>query len=297
MKLKQILRHFVLFILIFPCAFFAFGAPHKDSLHFSTVLFKITNSTSQKVSYIFGTHHAFGPQFFDSLTNANELLLSCDLVIKENIDMPGHLAEDIINGRKELTKWEKYLSKDNLQYIREMFANSPTDFHKMTPIEMYVFLARYAKEKICLQRDMSLAYLTLDTYIGTKASQKNIPLLGLETTEEQIKLINEDVAQMPKKVHKKRLAKIIDILKNNLQMNCDETDWYRQMNINYQLNQPCQNSLILTNRNHKWMQTLSQQLKTNNCFIVVGLSHLMYQCGLLNQLKESGYTITPVPVK
>jgi uncharacterized protein YbaP (TraB family) len=38
-------------------------------------------------------------------------------------------------------------------------------------------------------------------------------------------------------------------------------------------------------------------LENRNCFIAVGLSHLMYKCGLINQLKELGYTITPIEIK
>ena len=45
------------------------------------------------------------------------------------------------------------------------------------------------------------------------------------------------------------------------------------------------------------MQTIPGYLETNNCFIIVGLSHLMYACGLINQLRERGFTLTPINVK
>src|SRR5690606_26165148 len=116
-------------------------------------------------------------------------------------------------------------------------------------------------------------------------------------TEEQIELINKDVEGMPARVHKKRLSQIIAHIRSNNSSSCGETDWYRQMNIDYKLDQPCQNSLLLTDRNNRWMKTIAGYLTTNNCFIVVGLSHLMYECGLINQLQGIGYSVTAVRIK
>ncbi|MFC0602931.1 TraB/GumN family protein [Winogradskyella pulchriflava] len=269
----------------------------QESSTTNTILFKIEKPNSDYTSYLFGTHHAFGKTFFDSLTNANKSLRNCNVLIKENLNIPGQMAEDIINRRTKQTKWNKYLSKDNLAYIENLFASSPTDFKKMTPPEMYAFLNRYYKAQFCLAKDSTDTSNSLDDYIGLKAEQLNIKLVGLETTEEQIALLNKDIEGMPRKVHKKRFANLIKRIKAGQPTDCEETDWYEQMDIEYQLNERCQNALILTDRNNKWMKVISQQLELNNCFIAVGLSHLMFECGLINQLQKLGYTITPFKAK
>ncbi len=270
------------------------GQHSNDILLNKTVLFKITNQNSDKISYLFGTHHAFGKAFFDSLTKANQVLESCNLLIKENLNIPGEMAEDIINQRIVITKWNKYLSKEDLSFIKNLFATSPTDYNKMTPTEMYVFLNRYFKQQICLNKNVNDTSLSLDDYISSRARKQNIELYGLETTEEQIALINKDVEGMPRKSHKRRLVNIIDKIRMKNSNYCEETNWYSQMKIDYQLNIPCKNALMLTDRNNKWIKTISYLLKKKNCFIAVGLSHLMYECGLINQLKSLGYTITPI---
>ncbi|OMP32297.1 TraB/GumN family protein [Mangrovimonas sp. DI 80] len=268
--------------------------PNRDSLNTATILFKVSHPKSQQVSYLFGTHHAFGKSFFDSLPPANKALASCNVLIKENLNLPRHEAQDIINARSTTTSWSTYLSKDDLNFINTLFANSPTNYHKMTPTELYVFLNRHFKEQVCQTKDSTDTHLSLDDYIGTKAQNLQLKLIGLETTEAQIALINKDVEGMPKKVHKKRLANIIAKLKTQNPNNCQETDWYRQMDIDYQFHTPCQNSLILTDRNRAWLARITPLLETNNCFIAVGLSHLMYQCGLIVQLQNLGYSITPI---
>lgn len=264
---------------------------------FNTILFKVSSSENDRVSYLFGTHHAFGKSFFDTLTKANQALHSSDLLIKENLNIPGEMAEDLINRRSTTTKWNKLLNREDLSFIEALFASSPTDYHKMTAAEMYTFLNRYFKQQVCLNKSTQDSSLSLDDYIGSLASSQNMELMGLETTEDQINLINKDVEGMPTKNHKRRLSNIISKIRNNKGNDCEETDWYSQMEMDYQLSIHCGNSLVLTDRNNKWMVNILEKLKSNNCFIAVGLSHLMYECGLINQLRERGYTITPIELK
>jgi uncharacterized protein YbaP (TraB family) len=102
---------------------------------------------------------------------------------------------------------------------------------------------------------------------------------------------------MPRKNHKRRLSNIIEKISTKNINDCEETNWYSQMDIDYQMNTPCRNALILTDRNNKWMKQIKDLIEKKNCFIAVGLSHLMYECGLINQLTELDYTITPIEVK
>jgi len=267
----------------------------EDSL--STIMFKVTSPLHNNTSYLFGTHHAFGRAFVDEHPEVISALKSSNLLIKENLNIPGHLAEDIINARQTTTKWSSYLNKKDLQFVREMFAESPTDYHKLTPTELYVFLNRFFKAKVCLAKDAADESMTLDDYLGTKAKAFGLQLMGLETTEFQIALINKDVDGMPKKVHKRRLSNIIDHISSSNKSNCNETDWYLNMSFNYQFDKPCTNSLVLTDRNNDWMNVISKQLQTHNCFIAVGLSHLMFNCGLIKKLQLMGYEVTPVDMK
>ncbi|WP_167618537.1 TraB/GumN family protein [Maribellus sediminis] len=287
----------VLLIPLFCISVFANKSVARDSLNTNTVLFKVTHSDSKHVSYLFGTHHALGKPFFDALKPANEALFSCDLLIKENLNIPGHLAKDIINQRTTTTKWEKYLDKKEQQFVLNLFASGSLEFDKMTPAELYAFLSRHYKEEVCVEKDPEATYFSLDDYIGAVAEKNHLELIGLETSEEQIYLINEDVKGMPRKVHKRRLSAMIARLESGSKDLCAEIDWYRSMQFDFKLDQPCANQLVLSDRNDKWMEQIEERLKTNNCFIVVGLSHLMFECGLLNQIKKLGYHIEAVPVK
>lgn len=289
------MHRFTLLLSLVPSLFYHPNAYSQDTLS-GTILFKITHPESAHTSYLFGTHHAFGKAFFDTLSMASEALKSCDLVLKENLNIPGETADNIIHTRSEETNWKSFLQKDDLLYLQQLFANNST-FPKMTPAELHAFLIRRYNQTVCLQQDEEDNSTSLDDYIGRLAESWNTPLLGLETTADQLRYINEDIAGMPAKVHKNRLHTIINLLQTQDNSSCSSTDWYSAMNFDYQLQAPCTNTLMLTDRNNRWMKTLESKLQTNNCFIAVGLSHLMYECGLINQIRELGYTVSPVAVK
>lgn len=270
---------------------------HTDTLDTNTVLFKVSHPDFEAVSYLFGTHHAFGKPFFDSLQLAKEVLLSSEVMIKENLNLPGMLAVDHINRRSNTTKWSKYLNKNEYQFALDLFVSSKLMFDKMTPAELYAFLSRYYKEKVCIGKADSASYFSLDDYIASLAREQSIEIIGLETTEDQLSMINEDVRGMPRKVHKKRLSRMIWRINTHSHDLCSEINWYRSMNFDFKMEQACQNTLILTQRNNKWMAVLQDYFRSKNCFVAVGLSHLMFDCGLINQLIGLGYTVEPVWVK
>lgn len=284
-------------LLVFGNFGFSKMAGIRDTLETKTILYKVIHPDFQNVSYLLGTHHAFGKPFFDSLKFAKDALLSSNILIKENLNIPGHLAEDIINKRTSTTKWNKYLDKKSYSYIQALFSSSNLVFDKMTPAELYAFLSRYYKERICIGKDSTANYFSLDDYIGMVAEQNQIAVVGLETTEEQVSLINNDLKGMPRKVHKKRLERMINRIRSESNDHCAEIGWYRNMNFDFKLNTPCQNTLVLSDRNEKWIIQIKDHFTSKNCFVAVGLSHLMFECGLINKLGELGYKIVPIEVR
>ncbi|WP_422354884.1 TraB/GumN family protein [Roseivirga pacifica] len=280
------------------CAFALFSllsfsvlAQHTEG----TLLFKVSHPDSDQTSYLFGTHHAFSKSFFEQQTEAILALENAEILIKENLTIAGKGSKEIINARFENTVWEKFLNKKDLIYMRSLFANSDTDFNKMHPAEVASFLHRKLSIMACDTRSATDPDLTLDDYIEDYAKSLDIPLIGLETVAEQLEIIQKDIEGMPPKVHKKRLSALIEQHQNNGQgYGCAATELYATKGFDFTYDQPCSNTLMLTDRNKKWMETIETKLKEANCFIAVGLSHLMFECGLISQLRGMGYNVEPV---
>ena len=60
---------------------------------------------------------------------------------------------------------------------------------------------------------------------------------------------------------------------------------------------PEEMKMLLDDRNDNWMATLPKLMKEQATFVAVGALHLFGQKGLIQQLKEQGYTVRPVNLK
>lgn len=260
-----------------------------------TILFEVRKDADSPVSYLFGTHHAFGKSFFESLPKAKEKLLSSQLLITETKHTEAS-AVSIINARNEVTQWKNYLNKENLAFVQKLLGPSELDFEKVNPAELFALTNRYYTENACKTKSEQDPRGSLDDYIYSLAKENELKAMGLETPGEQLELIREDIAGMPRRIHRKRLNSLFDELKSGNTGGCAEARKYTEMCFAVEADKPCANHLMLTNRNEKWLTIIEEKLGNESCFIAVGLSHLMYQCGLINQLRKKGYSILAVPV-
>jgi uncharacterized protein YbaP (TraB family) len=259
-----------------------------------TLLFRVVSPDGTSESYLFGTHHAFSKSFFDTLKIAKTKLMAADIVITESDPGPGHTANDIVNRRTTVTQWSKYLTKADLAYLREHLQNSPANFEKLRPEELHAALNREYTINTCNTRSAADPNLSIDEYIGFLAKQAGKRAIGLETAEEQLELIRKDIEGMPPKVHKKRLSRLIQLIKSGGDtQSCEATSMYREVAFDYRLTEPCCNSLMLTERNARWIEKIAGNLQSSSCFVAVGLSHLQFECGLISQLRERGFVVTP----
>ena len=55
--------------------------------------------------------------------------------------------------------------------------------------------------------------------------------------------------------------------------------------------------ILLDNRNKNWVTQLKEIMPKNNIFIAVGAGHLPGKNGVLNLLKQEGYTVKPLSNK
>ena len=54
------------------------------------------------------------------------------------------------------------------------------------------------------------------------------------------------------------------------------------------------NKLIFDERNNYWMKKIPDLIEENSCFIAVGAGHLGGERGIINQLRELGYTVNRI---
>ena len=94
---------------------------------------------------------------------------------------------------------------------------------------------------------------------------------------------------------------MVDFMQKMLQddtKDCALLDKYKRFEVDYQLNtdltQTENSSPLLIERNNQWIATLEIAMNTRNCFVAIGLRHLFYKQGLIEQLRFRGFLVTPI---
>lgn len=268
----------------------------------STFLWKISNKDSNNTSYLLGTHHLLGESFVDGFPVIEDKIKSCSFVITETeIDWKKLVGDH--NARPSTDSLEQMVSKEDYDYIKDMFKDTRTDVTKLTPGELWQKIAICYVIKSCTVLNPKDTF-HMDEYIQKMAADNNKTPYYLETNSDQSEILVQATNFIDWKYFKTNISSTLKSLKK-VKVNekyCSTINNYVEFKEDYKFKKSC-NSLsesdriLLTDRNNKWMQKLPELISNNNCFIAVGLAHLRYECGLIQQLRDLGYSVEPIQMK
>ena len=268
------------------------------------LLWKVCGHGLKQNSYLLGTHHLISIQFLDSIPGVfpafnkagmvvSEIVLS-DLDISAKIQKAALLPDSLT--MKELLSAEEFQFVD--KELKKILQMSLMDLNKMHPsiIQTFYELELYKKRAHFDENTKS------DSYFQLVATQKGIPVKGLETVDKQIELL------FPKNNLKEKAKDLIEVIMNKeaLYTEFEEVNkLYRSGNIeglddlNRKSNKVWgisaeENAEFLDLRNIDWVKQLPELMKLNSCFIAVGALHLPGENGLIKLLRKKGYKVVAV---
>ena len=270
----------------------------------NTVLWEVKKEHNEKVSYLMGTHHIMGGHFVDSLyPTIKEKLLQSEIAIFEAIGENTTRKE--IYKRQDNFQYKKTLKKKYTKRLEQIAKRKEYPLSKFSPTEVLWLLGKLMVQERCDNYLPSDSLLQLDDYLALVAKENSIEIQGLETYSSQLNNINKDEQNIDwftvrnDKSYLQKLRYFIDVNHGleNTQDICAFSENYKTLAINYHFEKPCPDDVLIKERNNNWMEQLPNYLTQQNCFIAVGLTHLYYDCGLLEQLKANGFSITRIPLK
>ena len=139
----------------------------------------------------------------------------------------------------------------------------------------------------------------LDTHVQAIGAQAGKEVNGFETVDFQINLlfgksISAQAEDLLETIRKENEMKSFSFDLYNAYMTQD-IESVRQMMIDPEFGlEPKDEAEMLTNRNVNWVSQLKTILPQKSVFVCVGAGHLPGENGVLNLLRQAGYTITPV---
>ena len=266
------------------------------------LFWKVSGNGLTKPSYLFGTHHLIEKEKIDNFDKALAYIPQTDVVVGE-MDLSNMLGMQLKMLKvvfmkdttiKQLLNPEEYKLVD-IQ-MKEVVGKGLDKLGKMKPVllstlyDAKLYMNRYnlKKEPEAVDQVFQKA--------GKKAKKK---IIGLETAEQQINIL---LNSMPLK---RQAEQLVQVVKDK-----DKTiDSYKKLNESYLAgdlkrmselstdeNQmtPAEKKALIVDRNNNWLVQLKALIPEKSCFVAVGCMHLADKEGLIQQLRNIGYTVEPV---
>jgi len=181
------------------------------------------------------------------------------------------------------------------QLMKSQFSMKEEVFEHMRPWMVFTLLMMPPEE---MGKDSS----ALDMILYRRAAMRKIPLLGLETAEEQLDVlegqsledqiwmlnktvkeyaeINRQFDEMLKTYIDRDLAGLVRQQQRSMYDDTDIDDRFLEQ--------------LIDMRNARMVERMQDYLQKGNAFIAVGALHLPGQKGVLHLLEQQGYSVTPL---
>lgn len=266
-----------------------------------SLLWEVSGNGLAKPSYLFGTYHILR----DSYLNNDPLTRSC-------FEQAEGVVVEMVFDSTEVQMIVQYGTMADNNLIRLINAEDyklvADEFNAMTGKE----LSFYNQTKpIVIATSLSVAYarrqsdtLTrftgqpIDLYFVNQAKARHKILTGLETLEEQLKLLYD---RQPVEQQAQQLVQLVKRKTAERPQGPSLTDLYLKADLDGMWNffqreseSPGDLYALIDGRNQRWMSHLRQAMATRPTFIAVGAGHLPGPNGLLNLLREAGFTVKAV---
>ncbi len=264
----------------------------------NSLLWQVSGNGLKNPSYLFGTIHQIdqadfflGNNLEKKIKNSKTILMEIDI---QNVD-PIELA--LLSLLPENKSIKNYLSDTDFTAL-EKFAIDSIGISKQMFTDVYAKLKPFFLEQLIITNQIK-EKVSYENEILKLSEQNNATVVGLETMTEQLKLIDEvsieDQLESIIKTVKNysgeavKLKKLIQIYKAQqlteiVKMFNDEDD-EKQLK-----------AKLVDKRNHNWIPKLITHFNNHTCFVAVGAGHLAGEHGLIQLLKNKGYTVDPISI-
>lgn len=277
--------------------FFAFSVQAQSPTNNDkSLLWEISGNGLEKPSYIFGTMHLvpkddyfFTDKMKEKFETCKKLILEIDINIplKKQIEIAkqvllpkGKLLSDYMTA-EEFDKFQSYIL-DTLKIKKSTFKK----INKIKPLlgssliinELAGKTKAYEKElnKLAKKNDMQVG--------GLETMEFQMSLINNISVEDQIKMMTEDdISGNPMDAYNEMLKVYKEQDLDKLKKLMDADDSMASIEDDF-----------LNNRNKDWIPKIEKLANEKPVFIAVGAGHLAGDDGVLQLLREQGYTVTAI---
>ena len=262
----------------------------------NSLLWEISGNGLTSPSYLYGTDHLVGGNFLDTIPYVMGRFKQCKVVATEaDLESEPHEYRSHIFLRHD--SLSNLFTTDEFSEIDKVLTHylpwPLLKFNRFKPVYVYDDLLYFISA-----RTASSANPHLDRYFRDEAHKMGYMVLGLET----VKYHDSTLYDAPLEVQKKNLLYLVRHIDQYRRSRQKFFRLYHQQNLNAMETQTNPKEVftdarldeVVRARNINWLHELPAIMKQQPTFIAVGALHLLWDCGLINQLRLKGYVVTPV---
>lgn len=252
-----------------------------------------------KPAYLFGTMHLINEEYYSFSENLTKRITQSDAIIMEVNGLSNPLSTfqlmSLDSGRVQ-----DYFSKEQLiellAFMDQELNTDPETFDKV-----YGGMKPFMILQAVTQKYFDETAQSYDLTIMGLAAENDIPLIGLETVEQQLgffdQISNNEMAEMileSVRNYKKEKKEIDKLMKIYAEQRVDKLVPLFQKQ-SPELMQHA--DVFLYDRNKAWVPKLEKEMLEKTCFVAVGAGHLFGDDGLIDLLEKKGYTLTAISIE
>lgn len=273
------------------------------------LLWKISGNGQEKPSYILGTHHLAPLSIKDSIAGLPQAVEGTQQVYGEVV-MSDMASPEFAQSMQQMmtiagdTTLQMLFTPEQYELVgkavKENLMADVAMFGKYKP----AVLTQQLTLILCMKHLGGFnPQEQLDTYFQQQAMQSGKKVGGLESIQSQMDILFKDPTLQ-------RQANLLYCLVSDIDKAIDQTkrlnNAYKAQNLDDMLKlmeerdgtscdpQPGELEALLDNRNKAWIEKMPAIMTEAPTFFVVGAGHLPGTNGVLNLLKEKGYTVEPM---
>lgn len=262
-----------------------------------SLLWRIDGNGLEQPSYLFGTMHLIPEDRFEMgghlqqvITSARQIVFEIDLKQEATLELmmgtflPNDTTLEMLLGVESLDSLQSFIL-DSLGYSKLEWMS----FQRMRPIYL---------SQVMLLRLMDESPMSFELEFKKLADSLEIPILGLETIQEQMDILNS--------IPLHRQAEMVMLTIREWDSSTDEftqlVDFYvaQQLDSLYHLmHEQFEDMMefspdLLDKRNQRWIPAIEKMIADKRTFMAVGAGHLPGENGVIQLLQNKGYTLTPI---
>ena len=269
------------------------------------ILYKVEGKETKAPSYIFGSHH-LSPISIIEESGVMEYFNQTEQVVGEidlTIDpMALSLALQPFMMAPADSTLSVLLKGENMDSLNIQFQKwAPMPGMQLQMLEPLKPMAVSTMIAVGMSQEAMPGFdpnQQLDSYFFKTGKEKGMKILGLETPEYQGDVLFNST---PLYVQADALIEMLKKPEDSLESARKLAKAYQERNLNGMIEiskdedvHPEFMEKLLYKRNANWMTVLPAIIEETPSFIVVGALHLVGDKGILEGLKEEGFTVTPI---